>query len=56
MVDRFNFDKEFQEKLNVINETAYRYYKIKAEHDEATEKLHLLLNKQKENYKGENKE
>ena len=49
MIDRFIFDKEFEEKLNAVNEAAYRYFKIKTEYDEATTKLHLLLDKQKEN-------
>lgn len=47
----FIFDKEFGEKLNAINEALYRYFKIKAEYDEAIEKLHLLLDEQKENDK-----
>ena len=48
MVDRFVFDKEFQEKLNAVNEAAHKYFKIKAEYDETVEELHLLLNQQKE--------
>ena len=48
MSNRFDFDKEFEEKLNAVNEAAHKYFKIKSEYDEATEKLHLLLNKQKE--------
>lgn len=51
MDNRLIFDKEFKEKLNAINEAAHRYFKIKAEYDEAAEKLHLLLDKQKENDK-----
>lgn len=51
MIDRFVFDKEFEEKLNAVNEAAHKYFKIKAEYDEANEKLHLLLDKQRENDK-----
>ena len=51
MNNRFEFDKEFEEKLNAVNEAAYRYFKIKAEYDEVTEKLHLFLDKQKESGK-----
>lgn len=51
MDNGFIFDKEFKEKLNAVNEAAYRYFKIKAEYDEAAEKLHLLLDEQKENDK-----
>ena len=51
MIDRFIFDKEFEEKLNAVNNAAYRYFKIKAEYDKTIEKLHLLLDKQKENDK-----
>lgn len=48
MNSRFVFNKEFEIKLSIVNEVAYRYFKIKAEYDEASEKLHLLLDKQKE--------
>lgn len=48
-MNRFVFDKEFEEKLNAVNKAARRYFEIKAEYDEATEMLHLLLDKQKEN-------
>ena len=48
MNNRFEFDKEFEEKLNAVNEAARRYFKIKAEYDEVAEKLHLFLDKQKE--------
>lgn len=51
MVNRLVFDKEFEEKLNAVNEAAYRYFKIKTEYDKTIEKLHLLLDKQKENDK-----
>ncbi|MCR4334576.1 MAG: hypothetical protein NUV47_02525 [Patescibacteria group bacterium] len=51
MVDKFVFDKEFQEKLSAVNEAAYRYFKIKTEYDEVAEKLNSLLNKQSENNK-----
>ena len=51
MVNRLIFDKEFKEKLDAVNEAAYRYFKIKTEYDEAAEKLHLLLDKQKGNNK-----
>ena len=51
MIDRFIFDKEFEEKLNAVNEAAYRYFKIKTEYDEATEKLNSLLGRQSENNK-----
>lgn len=50
-MNRFVFDKEFEEKLNAVNEAARRYFEIKAEYDEAAEMLHLLLDKQKENDK-----
>lgn len=48
MIDRLVFDREFKEKLNTVNEAARRYFKIKSEYDEATKKLHLLLDEQKE--------
>lgn len=46
--NKLNFDKEFQEKLNTVNEAAHRYFKIKTEYDKVTEELHLFLDKQKE--------
>lgn len=48
MINRLIFDREFQERLNTVNEAAYRYFKIKTEYDETIEKLHLLLDEQKE--------
>lgn len=48
MNNRITFDKEFEEKLNAVNEAAHKYFKIKTVYDKVIEELHSLLDKQKE--------
>lgn len=54
--NRFKFDKEFQEKLNVVNETARKYFEIKIQYDKALENLDSFLHEQKQNNEQNNKQ
>lgn len=46
--NRFKFDKEFNEKLNIVNEFARKYFQLKIEYDKALGELNLFLNEQED--------
>ena len=46
--NRFKFNKEFQEKLNIVNEAAHKYFQIKIQYDKALKNLDSFLHEQEQ--------